>query len=753
MNLLKELQEKLNNSDPTFGTNGMSLEKVFYEASFSSNPIYREFLEEYNCDLELLQDTMEEKVEIELISFPIKVTPEGTPTGTKTPTRMINVKSVELHTNKKLHDILERYNESSKDEKDEKKLFAIFIYSLYEIELKLKDQEFSVELSECMFDWDKFLFDMQSGGKKSAIEELCINLNEKAKKGQIDPIIGREKEIIKVIEILNKRKKANPLLKGPAGVGKTTIPEGIALKIVNGEVPDSMKDATIYYAAVAEFVSGTMFRGQFEEKVMNLIKELQERKENGEFPILFIDEIHSIVGSGNTNGLDFGNILKPALADGSIACIGATTDEEYTKFMNREKALKRRFVPVDVKEPTVLETIEILMGIKNKYEKKHGVKYDKESILRCVELSDRYITNTARPDKCIDLMDYVGAVAKVHQKEVNKEYVDFATSKYTLQSLASIQMDNKEADEKKKLELGKLIKQKVYGQDLPIQKIVDVVELNLAGFKDSDKTLGNFLLTGPTGVGKTEFAVQLAENLKIPMERIDMSEFMEAHSVSKFIGAPPGFVGFDQDGKFTKLIQKNPRCVILLDEIEKAHPKVLDILLQVMDHAKVTDSQGQELSFKDTIILMTSNAGAKELQTSSIGLAKGKVDTVQKGKSDKEINSFFTPEFRGRLDAIVNFNQLSIEHTHSIIDKFVKEIEKTEGALKMQLSISLDKKAKDYIVKIGFDPKYGARDLKKVLKTEVTKVIAKESLYGKTKKGKNSVKVTVKNGKLSFSFC
>lgn len=753
MNLLKELQEKLDKKDSNFGINGMSLEKVFYEAVFNKNSVYRNFLESYNCEVDFFQEAMEEKVAIELESFPIKVTPEGVPSAFKPPTRIVTADSLEIHTNKKLHDVIKKYNELSKDEKDEAKLFGFFIFSMFQIEQKEKDQEFSVELGECMFDWDQFLFDMQNGGKKSAIEELCINLNEKAKNGQIDPIIGREKEIIKVIEILNKRKKANPLLKGPAGVGKTTIPEGIALRIVTGDVPDSMKDATIYYAAVAEFISGTMFRGQFEEKVMNLVKELQKRKEKGEFPILFIDEIHSIVGSGNTNGLDFGNILKPALADGSIACIGATTDEEYQKFINREKALKRRFVPVDVKEPTILETIEILMGIKNKYEKKHGIKYDKESILRCVELSDRYITNTARPDKCIDLMDYVGAVAKVHKKEVNKEYVDFSTSKYTLQSLASIKMDNKEADEKKRLELGKLIKQKIYGQDEPIDKIVDVVELNLAGFKDSDKTLGNFLLTGPTGVGKTEFAVQLADSLKIPLERIDMSEFMEAHSVSKFIGAPPGFVGFDQDGKFTKIIQKNPRCVILLDEIEKAHPKVLEILLQVMDHTKVTDSQGQELSFKDTVLLMTSNAGAKELQTSSIGLAKGKIDTVQKGKSDKEINNFFTPEFRGRLDAIVNFNQLSLEHTHSIIDKFVKDIEKTEGALKAQLSIKLDKKAKDYIVKIGFDHKYGARDLKKVLKTEITKVIAKKFLYEKAKKGKNSVSVTVKNRKLFFSFC
>jgi ATP-dependent Clp protease ATP-binding subunit ClpA len=751
MNLLTELKQKLTNENKTYAPNGISIEKILYESLNNTNTVYVDFFIEYGCNTEHLKEEIKDKIEEERELFPIN-------SSVSVPKKHVKLyNKIDLQTNSLTKEVLEYFNNQEKKSDEEKYLFALFIYSLFKVEEAKEDQEFSLELLDAGFDFGALINDIESANKaNSALEEMCTNLNDRAKKGLIDDVIGRKHEILTLVEILGKRKKSNTILVGPPGCGKTAIPEGLALKIVNNDVPHTMKNAVIYDLQVASIVAGTKFRGDFEEKLMNLIKELKSKKEEGkEFPILFIDEIHTIVGSGSGggSGLDFGNILKPALADGSISVIGATTEEEFHKFINQEKALKRRFVPVTVNEPSFEETLLILKGLKKKYEDKHKVTYTIESLRRCIELSNRYIKNTAQPDKGLDLMDYTGSVLHVEKRrKVSVDDVEASTAKYLKIPLNAIKKDNQKEEEKQKLELAPLIKKDLYGQDQAVEDVVDVIELNLAGFKEKDKTMGNFLMIGPTGVGKTELAKLIAKNLELPLERIDMSEFMDAHSSSKFIGAPPGFVGFDKQGKLSKIANRSPHCVLLLDEVEKAHPKVLDILLQIMDNGEVTDSQDETLSFKDSIILMTSNAGAKQLQSNSIGLSKDK-KTVQKSKSDKIVKNFFTPEFRGRLDKIVSFNSLGKEHAFMVLEKFMKEVEDSEGSIKNNVKITLDKKAKEWLIDKGYNEEYGARPLKNVIKQNITKIIAKSCLYGEIKKGKNKVKISVKDNELSFSFC
>lgn len=753
MKLIKQLQEKLNTKNRTYAPNGMSVAKVFHEALNNTNLIYKDVLEKSHCETHLFSNLIHINIDQEKDLYPI-----ASPSINSIPTRTVQLETVAIKTDKRMLLILEKYKEQTESldesqKENEELLFYYFLDSLFIAEAHEQDQEYLHHLASCGFDIDVFYKNFNSFKTiESPLESLCTNLNKKAEKGLIDPVIGRSEEILKVIEILSKRKKSNPILVGPAGCGKTSIPEGIALLINEGKVPHTMKNAVIYNLQTANMIAGTSFRGQFEEKLMALIKELQEIKNKGEiFPILFIDEIHSIVGSGDSGGLDFGNIIKPALADGSISCIGATTDSEYQRYILQEKALKRRFVKIQVKEPSVEESILILMGLKNKYEEKHKVSYKKEDIEKIVELSGKYLRNSARPDNCIDLMDYVGAVANVHNQKVSMDLIESATSKYTNVHINVIKKSNKTEETQKNKNLSSLIKKEIFGQDSAIDEVVDVLELNMAGFKEENKTLGNFLMLGPSGVGKTELAVQISKNLELPLERIDMSEFMEAHSVSKFIGAPPGFVGFEQGGKLSKIIEKNPSCILLLDEIEKAHPKVLEVLLQVMDNAKITDSQGEELSFKDVLILMTSNAGARELQTKSIGFSSGEKSSSE-SKSKKIVENFFTPEFRGRLDGIISFNQLKKEQVFSILDKFVTEFLNTKGSLDNNLKMTLSKKAKEYLVNLGFSESYGARPLKGVIKREIIKRIAKESLYGEIKKGKSNISVDEKNGELIFKF-
>lgn len=750
MNLLNELEKKLSSKNKTYAQNGMTLSKIFHEALNNTNSVYVDFLQQYGCNTEVLKEEMKDRIDEEKEMFPVN-------SPVTIPTKRVVVNQLELSSDKKTKEVLEFYEHMKKEKEDETYLFSLFVYALYKVEEEFQDQEFSYELMEAGFDFGRFLNEItQSSNGESVLETLCTNLNKKAEEGLIDPIIGRKNEILNVVEILGKRKKSNPILIGPPGCGKTAIPEGIALKIIEGSVPDTVENAVVYGLEVSSIIAGTKFRGDFEEKLTQLVKELQEKKKEGkEFPVLFIDEIHTIVGSGSGggSGLDFGNIIKPALADGSISVIGATTEEEFNKFINQEKALKRRFVPIHVDEPSIEETISIMNGLKSKYEEKHGVKYSKETIIRCIELSDRYIKNTARPDKCLDLMDYVGSVLRVqNKKKVTVDNVEEATAKYVKIPLSAIKKDNQKEEQKKELQLAPLIKKDLYGQDQVVDEVVDVIELNLAGFKEADKTMGNFLMIGPTGVGKTELAKLISKNLELPLQRIDMSEFMEAHSVSKFIGAPPGFVGFDKQGKLSKIASKTPHCVLLLDEVEKAHPKVLEILLQIMDNGIVTDSQDEALSFRDSIILMTSNAGAKELTTNSIGLAD-KTNTIQKSKSDKVIKNSFSPEFLGRLDKVLHFNGLGKDHALMVLEKFLKDVENSSGAFKNNVKLTVDKKAKDWLLKKGYNEKLGARPLKGTIKKHITQVIAKSCLYGEIKEGKNKVKVTVKDNNLSFSFC
>jgi ATP-dependent Clp protease ATP-binding subunit ClpA len=600
------------------------------------------------------------------------------------------------------------------------------------------------------FNYDKFLDDFEKSKEEEEtgiIKDMCVNLNKLAKAGKIDEVIGRDDEILRTIEILGKRKKNNPVLLGKAGVGKSAIAEGLALKIVQGDVPDTIKNGVVYNLEVANMVAGTSFRGQFEEKMMKLLEEFKNKEESGkELPILFIDEIHSIVGSGNSNGLDFANIIKPALARGQLRCMGATTAEEWQKFINHDKALKRRFSQIDIEEPTRDQTIQILKKARVHYEKKHGVRYTDESCARTVDLAMEFITDSALPDKAIDLFDLAGSIHKIK----NCAVVDKSEIEYSLHRKNGIALDaiRSAKVETKQEPMAPKIKKDLFGQDHAVDKVVEVLEYSLAGMQDDNKPLGSFLFVGPTGVGKTELAKLLAREMKAHFERIDMSEFMEQHSVAKLIGAPPGYVGFDQGGRLTKTIEKNPRCVLLLDEMEKAHPRVQDILLQAMDNAKITDSQGNPINLKNVLILMTSNAGTRELNKRQVGFAGS---SMPQKLDEKAINDFFTPEFRGRLNGVVIFNPLDSQYMLAIVDKNIRKLNETKLVGKGVI-VTIDEAAKKWIVDKGYNPMLGARPIEETVKKYVHSELTKSILYGSIKEGKKKVSITVKDGELNFEY-
>ena len=629
--------------------------------------------------------------------------------------------------------------------------FECFLAALYYDASEHEDSSHQAHiLLDSGFDYDKFLNDFEGGPKekkKSTIDELCTNLNQLAKDGKIDEVIGRDDEILRVAEILGKRKKNNPVLLGKAGVGKSAIAEGLALKIVQGDVPDTIKKGVVYNLEVANMVAGTSFRGQFEEKMMALIEEFKEKEASGkELPILFIDEIHSIVGSGNSNGLDFANIIKPALARGQLRCVGATTGEEWQKFISQDKALKRRFSQIDVEEPTRAQTIDILKQARKHYEKKHGVEYTDQSCERTVDLAMEFITDSALPDKAIDLFDLAGSIHRI------KGYptVDKGEIEYALHRKNGIALDAiREAKADRKPEpMAPKIKKDLFGQDEAIEQVVSVLEYSLAGMQDDNKPLGSFLFVGPTGVGKTELAKLLAREMKAHFERIDMSEFMEQHSVAKLIGAPPGYVGFEQGGRLTKAIEKNPRCVLLLDEMEKAHPRIQDILLQAMDNAKITDSQGNPINMKNVLILMTSNAGTRELNKRGIGFT----DHSKPKKLDQNaVNDFFSPEFRGRLNGVITFNPLDAQFMVAIVDKNVRRLNETKLAHK-GVKVTLSPEASQWIVDQGYNPMLGARPIEDTVKKNIHAEITRSILYGEIKEGKKNVNVTVEDGKLKFEY-
>jgi len=580
---------------------------------------------------------------------------------------------------------------------------------------------------------------------RDPLSRFCVNLNEKAKAGKIDPLIGREKELQRTIHILARRRKNNPIFVGDAGVGKTAIAEGLALRIHKKEVPACLQNSTLYALDMGALLAGTKFRGDFEERLKAVIQALTQK---GKQQILFIDEIHTIIGAGAVSGgtLDASNILKPVLASGEIKCIGTTTYQEYRNIFEKDHALSRRFQKVEVSEPSVADTILILKGLKKHYEGFHGVNYSLSALKAAVDLSAKYITDRHLPDKAIDVMDEVGAEVKLKNKKAERGLVSPKDVEGMVSRIAKVPTHSVRVDDKKRLEtLGRDLKLLLYGQDAAIDQVVKSIQLSRAGLGEPDKPIGSFLFSGPTGVGKTELARQLAQILGIEFTRFDMSEYMEKHTVSRLIGSPPGYIGFDQGGQLTDAIHRNPHTVLLLDEIEKAHEDIYNILLQVMDYATLTDNNGRKSNFSQVILIMTTNTGARDSMVKTVGFGSKDFED----KSQKAVEKQFSPEFRNRLTAIVQFNPLGIEIAEQIVVKMVNQL---EGRLKEKdIALTLDPSARRYLAEKGFDPKFGARPLRRLIETEISHVLSSEILFGKLAKG-GDVRIKAEEGKLKFEF-
>ncbi|CAO6125877.1 clpA ATP-binding subunits of Clp protease and DnaK/DnaJ chaperones [Candidatus Pelagibacterales bacterium] len=576
----------------------------------------------------------------------------------------------------------------------------------------------------------------------SPLEMYCVNLNKKAEQNNIDRLIGRTVEVDRLAQILCRRTKNNPLLVGDPGVGKTAIVEGLALKIFNNEVPQVLKLHVIFSLDMGTLIAGTRYRGDFEERLKLIIKEIEKNKNY----ILFIDEIHTLVGAGSTSGssMDASNMLKPALQAGNIRCIGSTTYNEYRLFFEKDRALQRRFQKIDVPEPTIDEAYKIMYGIRSKYEKFHNVKFTDDAIKASVDLSSKYIGNKKLPDKSIDIIDELGSSEVLKSENQRKKILDIEDIERIVSQITKIPEKNISVNDRMYLkDLDKNLKRVIFGQDLAIDSLVSSIKLSRSGLRDSNRTIGNYMFSGQTGVGKTELAKQLAKVLGIELIRFDMSEYMERHSVSKLIGAPPGYVGFDQGGLLSEKVDKNPYAVLLIDEIEKAHPDVYNILLQIMDYGKLTDQNGKKIDFRNIILIMTTNAGAEDLQKSQIGFNK----SINKDGDLESINKIFSPEFRNRLDSIVQFNILNKDTVKKIVEKFVIELETQLG--ERDVIINLTDKASNLISKLGFDEKMGARPLNRVIDEKIKKPLADELIHGKLVNG-GHVLVDAKNDILVF---
>jgi ATP-dependent Clp protease ATP-binding subunit ClpA len=580
----------------------------------------------------------------------------------------------------------------------------------------------------------------KTGGE--ALEAYCVDLNEKSRNGKIDPLIGRHAEVERAIQILCRRTKNNPLLVGDPGVGKTAIAEGLARKIVNHEVPEVLEGATIYSLDMGALLAGTRYRGDFEERLKQVVKEL-ETHDNA---ILFIDEIHTVIGAGATSGgaMDASNLLKPALASGSLRCMGSTTYKEYRQHFEKDRALARRFQKIDVNEPTVEDTIKILKGLKTSYEGHHKVRYTDGALRTAVELSARYMTDRKLPDKAIDVIDEAGASQMLLSEAKRKKVIGQKEIEVVIARMARIPAKSvSKSDTEGLRQLETDLNRVVFGQSAAIEQVSAAMKLARAGLRDPSKPIGAFLFSGPTGVGKTEVAKQLASTLGIEMLRFDMSEYMERHTVSRLIGAPPGYVGHDQGGLLTDAVDQHPHAVVLLDEIEKAHPDVYNILLQVMDNGMLTDAVGKKVDFRNTILIMTTNAGAADNARASIGFGRGKVE----GEDDKAIQRLFAPEFRNRLDAIVAFKALDSETIKSVVTKFIIQLE--AQLADRNITIELTDEAADWLAKNGFDELYGARPLARVIQEHIKKPLADDILFGRLTRG-GHVKVTLTDGKIAF---
>jgi len=571
--------------------------------------------------------------------------------------------------------------------------------------------------------------------QQDALSAYCVNLNEKAKAGRIDPLIGREREINRTIQVLCRRSKNNPLYVGDPGVGKTAIAEGLAKRIVEGQVPEVLSDATIFMLDMGTLLAGTRYRGDFEERLKQVVRELEE------YPgaVLFIDEIHTVIGAGATSGgaMDASNLLKPALSSGAIRCIGSTTYKEFRQFFEKDRALVRRFQKIDINEPSVPDAIDIMKGLKPYFEEYHKVKYTNDAIKAAVELSVRYINDRKLPDKAIDVIDETGAAQMLVPESRRRKTISVKDIEATIATMARIPPKSVSKDDELVLaNLESELKRMVYGQDLAIEALAASIKLARAGLREPEKPIGAYLFSGPTGVGKTEVAKQLAASMGVELLRFDMSEYMERHTVSRLIGAPPGYVGFDQGGLLTDGIDQHPHCVLLLDEIEKAHPDLFNILLQVMDHGKLTDHNGKQIDFRNVIIIMTTNAGASELAKNAIGFGTSK----RSGDDMDAINRLFSPEFRNRLDAVIPFGSLPVPVIHQVVQKFVLQLEAQLAERGVTFDLSED--AIKWLADRGYDERMGARPLARVIQEYIKKPLAEEVLFGKLRKG-GTVKVSV----------
>jgi ATP-dependent Clp protease ATP-binding subunit ClpA len=577
-----------------------------------------------------------------------------------------------------------------------------------------------------------------------ALEAYCVNLNVKARQGKIDPLIGREAEVDRTIQILCRRSKNNPLLVGDPGVGKTAIAEGLARKIINNEVPEVLRDCTIFSLDMGSLIAGTRYRGDFEERLKNVIKELEQFKG----AILFIDEIHTVIGAGATSGgaMDASNLLKPALQSGSLRCVGSTTYKEFRQHFEKDRALARRFQKIDVGEPSIADAIKILKGLKPYFEEYHKVKYTNDAVKAAVELSAKYINDRKLPDKAIDVIDETGASQMLLPEAKRKKVIGVEEIEDVISKMARIPpktVSKNDIESLRDLEMN--LSHVVFGQNEAIKALSAAIKMARAGLRDPEKPIGCYLFSGPTGVGKTEVARQLAKILGVELLRFDMSEYMERHSVSRLIGAPPGYVGYDQGGLLTDGVDQHPHCVLLLDEIEKAHPDLFNVLLQVMDHGKLTDHNGKKVDFRNVVLIMTTNAGAADAAKESIGFGRGK----REGEDSEAIKRLFTPEFRNRLDAVVPFSALSADVVGRVVEKFVLQLEVQLGD--RNVTFELSPEATNWLAERGYDEAFGARPLARLIQETIKKPLAEEILFGRLLRG-GTVKVMLNADKSALTF-
>lgn len=594
----------------------------------------------------------------------------------------------------------------------------------------------SDDIEDLNFDGD------EPAKEETALQKYCVDLNAKAAAGDIDPLIGRDHEVERCIQVLCRRRKNNPILVGDPGVGKTAIAEGLANKIIKGETPEILSGATIYSLDMGALLAGTRYRGDFEERLKAVMNEMEAHED----AVLFIDEIHTVIGAGATSGgaMDASNLLKPALQGGKLRCMGSTTYKEYRQHFEKDRALSRRFQKIDVNEPSVEDAVKILQGLKPHFEAHHQITYTPEAIRTAVELAARYIHDRKLPDKAIDVIDEAGAHQHIIPEERRTKIIDVPQIEAVVAKIARIPPKTISKDDAEVLrDLDASLKRVVFGQDPAIEALTSAIKLSRAGLREPEKPIGNYLFAGPTGVGKTEVAKQLADTLGVELLRFDMSEYMEKHAISRLIGAPPGYVGFDQGGLLTDGVDKTPHCVLLLDEVEKAHPDVFNILLQVMDHGKLTDHNGRTTDFRNVVLIMTSNAGAADAAKESIGFGRGR----REGEDTAAIEKLFTPEFRNRLDAIISFAPLGKKTISKVVDKFILQLE--AQLMDRNVVFELTPAAAAWLGEKGYDDKMGARPLARVIQEHVKKPLAEELLFGKLTKG-GLVKVSVKDGKLEL---